>query len=568
MAVKQINYTNGKIAHYGNGTGASDSLSSTMQLLGIPYQFLPSVDQRVPGISKNIGRKYIENILLNAPILTIIPGKPKYLPGAKDKTSVTNAFIDATNGNFKAIKSLIGSSSPDELKLYDFQPGFVDYYQYVNVLCRSAAGFLDLGSGTGYKINNADVDFTSFDWKNYRWNGKAYKSTTGSLVHSATSTLGSKLSKTGKLVKNALTNANKAVKAQAKADAKAQKEAEKHMTKKEKKKLKQALAKEAAQKAKFTESGINFFDDDVNIDTDLLDACETAMSRKNYIQFYVDSDSASMSHSVSNNTQQSVFKQTLDGASGSSRDLAFLADSGGVDSESIQALGDKALSAISEGLGGALGNVNQGAGSLVQRLLSSGKAVVRGENVMMPDIWSGCDMSQSHTITAHYKAPYGNKLCMYTDVIVPMMHWVALAYPRATTTNSYGSPFLVKAYMPGAWTVNLGCITQLEIKMDVTDGNVNSDGLYTEVDITATITDLYSDMAMTPANNPLLFLNNTSLVNFLGTTCGLNLIQSQLKEKASLIWNNTISNIKDTPSNVMDNITQNIDNIIMNFTGL
>ena len=31
MAVKQINYTNGKIAHYGNGTGVSDSLSSTMQ---------------------------------------------------------------------------------------------------------------------------------------------------------------------------------------------------------------------------------------------------------------------------------------------------------------------------------------------------------------------------------------------------------------------------------------------------------------------------------------------------------------------------------------------------------
>ena len=122
--------------------------------------------------------------------------------------------------------------------------------------------------------------------------------------------------------------------------------------------------------------------------------------------------------------------------------------------------------------------------------------------------------------------------------------------------------------MPGAWTVNLGCVTQLEIKMDVADGNVNSDGLYTEVDITATITDLYSDMAMTPANNPLLFLNNTSLVNFLGTTCGLNLIQSQLKEKVSMIWNNTVANVKDTPSNIMDNITQSIDNVIMSFTGL
>ena len=104
--------------------------------------------------------------------------------------------------------------------------------------------------------------------------------------------------------------------------------------------------------------------------------------------------------------------------------------------------------------------------------------------------------------------------------------------------------------------------------MDVTDGNVNSDGLYTEIDVTATITDLYSDMAMTPANNPMLFLNNSSLVNFLGTTCGLNLINSQLKEKVSMVWNNTVANIKDTTSNVMDNITQGIDDIIMKFTGL
>lgn len=565
MAVKQINYTKGRIAQYGSNTSSNQSLSATMQLMGLPFQFLPTVDHRVPGVSKTLGRKYTENILMNAPILTIIPGKPKYLPGAKDKTSVTNAFIDATNGNFKPIKTLIGTSTEDDLKLYDFQPAFVDYYQYVNILCRTAAGFLDLGSNTGYKINSKDVNFQTFDWKNYRWNGKAYKSTTGSIASSAK--------------KSASTFIKKAINSSVKATKKAEKETAKYVKKeiskinksKASKKKKAKLIKELKAentKATYSGQGIDFFDNDANMDADLLDLCETAMSRKNYIQFYVDSDSASMSYGVSNTTQQSAFKQALDSASGTMKDIGFLLDSGGVDTDQIQSLGDKALSVISEGLGGAVGTVNQGASSLVQRLMSSGKAIIRGDNVMMPDIWSGCDMSQSHTITAHYKAPYGNKLCMYTECIVPMMHWVALAYPRATTSNSYGSPFLVKAYMPGAWTVNLGCVTQLEIKMDVGDGNVNSDGLYTEVDVTATITDLYSDMAMTPANNPLLFLNNTSLVNFLGTTCGLNLIQSQLTEKVSMIWNNTVSNVKDTPSNIMDNITQSIDNVIMSFTGL
>ena len=541
----QIKKTTGLINMYEEGTNSEESLSATMQLFGLPFQFLDTCDQRVPGDSSNIGRKYIENILTDAPILTIIPGKPKYLPGAKDKVSVTNAFMDAANGNFSSIKDLMKNATEEDLKLYDFQPGFVDYFQYVNILCRSCAGFLDIGSGTGYKINNSDVDFKSFDWKNYRWNGKPYKSTTTSIAETAASTAGKKISS---FIKNVYDGVK--------------------ITKKDKKAYAKQVKKEAKKNSKFTANGVDFFDTDANVDPDLLDSCESAMQRKNYIQFYVDPDSAAMSYSVSNNTQQSVFKQGLDSASGSVRDIAFLADSGGVDSESLQQLGDKALSELSNGLGGALSNVNESAGSIVSRLLSSGKAIIRGENIMMPDIWSGCDMSQSHTVTCHYKAPYGNKLCFYTECVVPMMHWVALAYPRATTANSYGSPFLVKAYMSGSWTINLGCVTGLEIKMDVTDGNVNSDGLYTEIDVTATITDLYSDMAMTPANNPMLFLNNSSLVNFLGTTCGLNLINSQLEEKVSMIWNNTVSNVKDTPSNVMNNITQSIDNIIMSFTGL
>ena len=163
---KQVKKTTGQISSYGSATGSKESLNVTMQLFGIPYQFLDTCDQRVPGVSNSIGRKYIENIMTNAPILTIIPGKPKYLPGAKDKVSVTNAFIDAANGNFKSIKSLMANATEDDLKLYDFQPGFVDYFQYVNILCRSCAGFLDLGSKTGYKINGSDVDFKSFDWKN------------------------------------------------------------------------------------------------------------------------------------------------------------------------------------------------------------------------------------------------------------------------------------------------------------------------------------------------------------------------------------------------------------------
>ena len=232
----QIKKTTGLINMYEQGTNSEESLSATMQLFGLPFQFLDTCDQRVPGVSSNIGRKYIENILTDAPILTIIPGKPKYLPGAKDKVSVTNAFMDAANGNFSSIKDLMKNATEEDLKLYDFQPGFVDYFQYVNILCRSCAGFLDIGSGTGYKINNSDVDFKSFDWKNYRWNGKPYKSTTTSIAETAASTAGKKISS---FIKNVYDGVK--------------------ITKKDKEAYAKQVKKEAKKNSKFTANGVDFF---------------------------------------------------------------------------------------------------------------------------------------------------------------------------------------------------------------------------------------------------------------------------------------------------------------------
>ena len=51
-----------------------------MRIFGMPPQFTDSVDVRFDDIS-NVGNQYLEHILLEAPILTIMPGEPYYLPG-------------------------------------------------------------------------------------------------------------------------------------------------------------------------------------------------------------------------------------------------------------------------------------------------------------------------------------------------------------------------------------------------------------------------------------------------------------------------------------------------------
>ena len=513
--------TTGKVTTYDKTD--TDRFNVTMQLFGLPYQFLPSVDQRVPGVSSKVGRKYIENIMMDSPIVTIIPGEPRYLPSVKDKAGVTNALLSGANDNLSEFKNLFGSSDK-EIRLYDFQSAYQKYFQYVNVLCRACAGYMELGDSK-YLINDNPVNFLNYDWKNYRWNGSYYHSIASNIVGAA--------GKGAKSVIQKIIDAGSSI----------------------------------AKNIKSTK--VDLTDPTKKVTNAQMDASENVLKSSNFIQFYCEADNAGSRESLSNQTQQSVFKQMLDQGSSTMRDIAFMANTGGIgsiDTTSLSQLGNSMNQVLSESLDGSA--LNASAGGIISRILSAGKSVIKGENIIMPDIWSGSDNQKSYSLTFKFKAPYGNKLSVYTDVIVPMMHCIALAYPRATGANSYSSPPLVKVYRKGSWTCNLGIVSDIEIVKDEVPEAWNVDGLVTEVTVTLGITDLYSDIALSPANNSVLFANNTSLVEFLATTCGLDLVEPQISKKISNMWNMSVNTVAELPKTAIGRVTEDIDRVIASFTGL
>ena len=60
--------------------------------------------------------------------------------------------------------------------------------------------------------------------------------------------------------------------------------------------------------------------------------------------------------------------------------------------------------------------------------------------------------------TKPYMRRLGNKYSLYMDFLVPLMHIIALAFPTATSANSYSSPFLVKCFMKGIFTLSMAVI--------------------------------------------------------------------------------------------------------------
>lgn len=513
---KEAKYTTGTIPRYSGS--AKDTILPTMQMFGLPYQFLDTVDQRSPKHSKTIGRKYVENIIMDAPIVCLIPGVPKYLPGVskQDKIGATNALISGLGGDFSELKNVRIKAS--DVRLYDFQADYINYMSYVNMLCRSCAGFLELKGTSNYRINGSKVSFFNFDWKNYTWNGKKYSSATATTV--------------GKLTKSLLSSL--------------------------KSKIKSVGSK----------NKVSYEDKGYTKDSEKNEGLEAALVRTNYVQFYVE-PTGGASQQMSNTTQPSMFKSALDSAGSAVKDIAFLLNSGsGTDlGDNLQKLGDSAISALEQSLGGGLGSINESAGSIVSRLLSSAKSVIKGENIAMPDIWTSSDISNSHEVTVHLKAPYGNTYSLYVDVIVPMMHLIALAFPRAGSANSYGSPWLIKYYQKGVATCNLGIVSNFIISKDVVPESRNTDGLVTEVDVRLTIVDLYSTIALSPPEKNM-FRANVSLVDFLASTCGVSVLESNFKMKAGIIFNQYKQSVTNIPGNVVGNIMQTMDEALLSFTGI
>lgn len=518
----------------------------TMQLFGIPYQFLPSVDYRLEEVSSIIGRKFIENIMLDAPVVTIMPGKPAFLPSVKknDKVSISNAFIQATSGNMGALKAISQSMNVDDLKFYDFKTDYIRYFSYVNVMCRTCAAFLELQSNSrNYKINGQVVNFMNYDWKNYRWDGKGYSSSVNKVINAGKNAVGSAFEafqNFGKSVISYFTNSD--------ADS-------------EYTKVKNEKGK--SKKYDIGDETLNLNDGASKISEEDSSTAESLLRNTHYIQFYCD-PSSGVNETIENATKTSSLKGLFEQGSDVGKEFAFITNSGGVDTANIEKLGDSAIDAISGLLGGVAGSFNDSAGTLISRLFSTGKNVLKGDSIVMPDIYSNSTYSKSYQLTFNFKAIYGNKTSLYMDVLVPCCHVLGLVLPKATTANTFSAPMLVKVFMPGKFTCNMGIITGCSF--DRKDESRNVDGLPTEVTVTLSITDLYSDLMMTPASDPILFCNNSSLVEYLAINCGLDLVNNQFATKFTMMLNNISNFPKEVvTNNVFAKLEENLNDMLSKF---
>lgn len=275
-----------------------------------------------------------------------------------------------------------------------------------------------------------------------------------------------------------------------------------------------------------------------------------------YVKCYVN-PSTSIHNSFANTTRDSHVKSLFDSLSDTMKEINFfINDRTGLGK--VKSAAESGISALSENLAGIDSEMGLG----LSQLIGSAGQVLTGSNLSFPELWSESDFGQGYSFSIDLVSPYGDVESIYLNIIVPMMHIIALAAPRQITANSYGSPFLVRMFSKGWCSADLGIISDIEIVKGGDGDAWTPYGLPTAVRIDLTVRDLYSKFMISKASTPAKFFQNNGLIDFLAVTCGVNVVEPNFTLKMRLMMSLYTNAVFDMPSNIYDRLIRGIRNTV------
>lgn len=272
-----------------------------------------------------------------------------------------------------------------------------------------------------------------------------------------------------------------------------------------------------------------------------------AVDDTSHINFFLNGNETSISESITNSTSKSpLLSMGLETVSNVAAMINYFAGTSfDINDKSV----DDALNAVigsSDGLSG---------------LKKLGENFVQGGRLVLPNMVDGAQYGKSISCNMRFISPYGNKLSVFLRCIVPICHIIALALPKQLSDNMYTYPFLVRCSQPGHFNVDLGIISSLSINRggnDETSWTV--DTIATEWDVTIEITPLVDNLMITSTSNPLLFVKNEMLLDYLGNLCGFDLYANNLGTKIDLMMAFVLNKFTGIPHAIENKISDTLYN--------
>ena len=434
-----------------------------------------------------LGLQFTNNIMAETPIFSVIPGLPKYLKDltTEEKQQMSQTLINKIDANTEGLREMLGEildAKDRDLKFFEFDSDTSQYITYVDLMCRMCAIFLGIGD---LLVPGTSEKYSEFNW--FKWKlSNAYASQTseaGGLTDLASDVIDSVFGSSDSKESNS-----------------------------------------AYPKLAHSMNQI-----------DVLDNNEWSMDNY-YIDFFI--KPPSYSESFSNQTAESMLANAMDSGSNLLKEFAFLTSGAGATIFNTAQVNTAAWAQYQTD------KINQlikddGLKRFFNRILTSASTIITGGNLVFPNIWQNSSYNRDFNIEITLATPYGDKESIFLEIFVPLMFLLALVLPRQATVNSYVTPFLVRANVPGFFNCEMGIIRDMQITRGGSDNSAWSvEGLPTEVTVSLSIEDLYNSLSMSnfaTKNNIYNFLYNTALFGYIGNQCGISMRTTDWDKRLKLV---------------------------------
>lgn len=306
---------------------------------------------------------------------------------------------------------------------------------------------------------------------------------------------------------------------------------------------------------------------EIDWSTELNSDFATFFSAAENVVFYLDGLN-SISESFSNDTTESSLASQINGFSDTAREIRYLFGNKGNAAAELVNSGADITADITRSLSTALTSV---AGGIVGSLSRQGvNTLLNGGKIIFPEMWSNSSYDKSYSIDIKLRSPDHDNLSIFLNILKPYCKILALVLPRQTVRNKvgdpngYSSPFLVKAYSKGLFSIDMGIITSLSVTKGA-ECCWNDDGLPTQIDISIEIKDLYKHLAMSKIDvrDPSAGIAaNTAYMDFLANMAGLNIAQMEVGRRMNMVIYLSQTYVSYTLSSIHKRFDQTISRLI------
>jgi hypothetical protein len=283
-------------------------------------------------------------------------------------------------------------------------------------------------------------------------------------------------------------------------------------------------------------------EDKKNVAQKFLDSIgSSALGGYKYVGFKI--EKTDFSESVSTSTGESSLASSLKSKGQAAKDKKFLLG-GLLDNHSM--------------LGNIVGGISNLSSSLIEGLTGAKGIVQLGKGngfFSLPDEWKDTNISLGDvSISLQLRAPCPDLVSVIQRVYLPLFMWIAAGFPRGIGTNMYTSPYFLRGYSTGLFSIPYGIIKSMTIKRAPGEFDWTRDMLPSAIDLDITIENLNPMMFLSIAGSYgdtfFAFSKNDQLQEYLSILSGMGLqeredvkeqVMKRLKIADQMFWKHTLS---------------------------